>query len=44
MASLNSTEILQQLRNLINLAYGMHGYNPNKLPKQHTITNIKYID
>ena len=44
MASLNSTEILQQLRRLINLAYGMHGYNPNNLPKQHTITNIKYID
>ena len=44
MALLSSVEILTHLRKLINLAYGMHGYNPNKLPKQHTITNIKYID
>lgn len=44
MASLSSTEILLQLRQLINLAYGMHGYDPNKLPKQHSIKNIKYID
>lgn len=44
MAAFSSIEILQHLRQCINLAYGMHGYNPNKLPKKHTITNIKYID
>lgn len=44
MASLSSIEILSQLRKLINLSYGMHGYNPDKLPKQHIISNIKYID
>ena len=44
MASFSSIEILQHLRQCINLAYGMHGYNQNKLPKKHSITNIKYID
>lgn len=44
MASFSSIEILQHLRQCINLAYGMHGYDPNNLPKKHTITNIKYID
>lgn len=33
MAKLRSEEILVQLRQLINLAYGMHGYNPDKLQK-----------
>lgn len=41
MALLNPVEILQQLRQLINLAYGMHGYDPNNLPKKHTIKIIK---
>lgn len=40
MAKLSSEEILVQLRQLINLAYGMHGYNPDKLPKKHTIRII----
>ncbi|HET6992961.1 MAG TPA: hypothetical protein VFJ43_16635 [Bacteroidia bacterium] len=34
---LSPEEILQQLRKMINLAYGMHGYNPDKLPYNHTI-------
>ena len=37
MASLSSLEILQQLRKFINVAYGMHGYDPNNLPSKHTI-------
>ncbi len=44
MSALKPIEILNHLRQLINLAYGMHGYKPNHLPKQHTLTNIKYID
>lgn len=43
MASLSSIDILQQLRKLINVAYGMHGYDPDNLPKQHRISNIKYL-
>lgn len=41
MAMLSSIEILQQLRKFINIAYGMHGYDPNKLPKKHTIKIIE---
>lgn len=41
MATFNSTQILQQLRRLINTAYGMHGYDPEKLPKKHSIKIIK---
>jgi len=41
MASLSSKEVLQQLRMLINTAYGMHGYDPNNLPKVHSIRIIK---
>jgi hypothetical protein len=37
MAKLSAIEILAQLRKLINIAYGMHGYNPNKLPTKHAI-------
>ena len=37
LAALSSEKILEQLRQLINLAYGMHGYKPNNLPKKHTI-------
>lgn len=37
MAKLSSEEILKQMRQLINLAYGMHGFDPNNLPKKHTI-------
>lgn len=40
MAQLNGIEILKQLRKLINTAYGMHGYNPDKLPQKHTIKII----
>ncbi len=42
MALLSPEECLKQLRQLINLAYGMHGYNPNKLPKTHNIKVIPY--
>ncbi|HVA97297.1 MAG TPA: hypothetical protein VNG53_00260 [Bacteroidia bacterium] len=37
MAALSSIQILQQLRKFINIAYGLHGYNPNKLPKKHSV-------
>ncbi len=37
MAKLSSEDILKQMRKLINLAYGMHGFDPNNLPKKHTI-------
>ena len=43
MAALSSVEILQQLRRFINIAYGMHGYNPDVLPSKHNISNIKYV-
>lgn len=41
MASLSGVEILVHLRRFINLAFGMHGYNPDKLPKKHSIKIIK---
>jgi hypothetical protein len=41
MASLNSEQILQQLRRFINLAYAMHGYDPNNLPQRHSIKIIQ---
>ena len=37
MAALSSEQILQQLRKFINIAYAMHGYDPNNLPKKHFI-------
>ena len=40
MAKLSSIEILTQLRKFINIAYGMQGYDPNKLPIKHTIKII----
>ncbi len=44
MVKLNGIEILQQMRQMINTAYGMHGYNPNNLPQKHKTTNIKYVE
>ncbi len=41
MALLKPIELLQHLRRLINFAYGMHGYDPNNLPKKHSIRIIK---
>ena len=38
MAKLSPVEILQQMRQLINIAYGMHGYDPKKLPKKRNLT------
>ena len=40
LAALSSEQILQQLRKFINIAYGMHGYNPDKLPKKHFVKII----
>ncbi len=40
MAKLSSIEILQKLRMFINIAYGMHGYDPDKLPLKHTVKII----
>ncbi len=44
MVKLSGIEILQQIRQMINTAYGMHGYNPNNLPQKHKTTNIKYVE
>lgn len=41
MAQLTPLELLLQLRKQINIAYGMHGFNPDKLPTQHTIKTVK---
>lgn len=38
MAKLTPLERLQQLRKMINVAYGMYGYNPDNLPTKHKIT------
>jgi len=42
MAKLTTLQIFQNLRRLINLAYGMHGYDPSKLPKKHNIKIVPY--
>ncbi len=34
MALLSPEETLQQLRMMVNRAYGVHGYNPDQLPKK----------
>ena len=41
MSKLTGEEILQQMRQMINIAYGMHGYNPLNLPKKHDIVIIQ---
>ena len=38
MAKLTHLERLQHLRKMINVAYGMYGYDPNNLPTKHKIT------
>lgn len=38
MAKLTPLERLQNLRKMINLAYGMYGFDPNNLPTKHKIT------
>ena len=40
MAALTPEEILRQLRQFVNRAYGMHGYDPDKLPKKHFVKII----
>ena len=44
MASYSPKQILEQMRMFINTAYGMHGYDPNNLPKEHSIRIIKGND
>lgn len=34
MAKLTGEEILKQMRQMINVAYGMHGYDPLNLPTE----------
>jgi hypothetical protein len=41
MSLISPKEALQNLRKLINLAYGMHGFDPNKLPSKHSIKIIQ---
>lgn len=41
MSKLTGEQILQQMRQMINIAYGMHGYDPLKLPKKHDIDIIQ---
>jgi hypothetical protein len=38
MIRLTPLERLQQLRKMINLAYGMHGFDPDNLPTKHKLT------
>lgn len=40
MAVLSPEQILKQLRQFINIAYGMHGYDPENLPKKHFVKII----
>lgn len=40
MAKLKPEEILLQLRKFINIAFGMEGYDSQKLPKKHSIKII----
>jgi hypothetical protein len=42
MVQLSLIEILTQLRQMIHIAYGMHGYDPENLPTKHTIRIISY--
>ena len=44
MVSLSPIERLMEMRKFINIAYGMHGYNPENLPKKHSIKIISYND
>jgi hypothetical protein len=44
MSLLSPVEILQQLRRFVNTAYGMHGYDPEKLPQIHTVRIVKASD
>ena len=40
MRNMSHEERMIELRQCINLAYGMHGYDPLNLPKKHTLTFI----
>jgi hypothetical protein len=37
MQQLSGKERLMQMRQFINIAYGMHGYDPDNLPTIHTV-------
>ena len=42
MASLSPLETLMEMRKMINLAYGLHGFDPNNIPKKHSIKLVSY--
>lgn len=42
LAMLSSSELMIALRKLINMNFGMSGFNINNLPKKHTIKIIQY--
>lgn len=44
MAGLTPVQLLTEMRQLINLAYGMHGFDPANLPKKHSIKIIRSGD
>lgn len=44
MAGLSPVQLLTEMRQLINLAYGMHGFDPTDLPKKHSIKIIRSGD
>ncbi len=41
MAKRSGLEILSQMRGFINIAYGMHGYDPAHLPTVHSFRIVK---
>ncbi len=41
MAGLSPVQLLTEMRQLINLAYGMHGFDPHNLPSKHSIKIIR---
>ena len=41
MAKLTGEQILMQMRQMINIAYGMHGYDPLNLPLKHDIVILQ---
>jgi hypothetical protein len=40
MRNLSHEERMMEMRQCINVAYGMHGFDPSNLPQKHKITFI----
>lgn len=40
MREMTPEERMREMRLHINLAYGLHGFDPNNLPTKHTLTFI----